>query len=88
MADAPAKHIRITQPATLLRRKSVAAQCAKSVELKIPLLVDSLDDEALKAFGGAFGRIYLLDRDARVLFRSGDTLLGMHVKALEKLLAR
>ena len=87
-SHAPAKHIRITQPATILRRKSVAAQCARSVELKIPLLVDGLDDEASKAFGASFGRVYLLDRDARVLFRSEIAPLGLKLKALEKLLAR
>ncbi len=50
--------------------------------------MDGLDDDALKAFGGAFGRIYLLDRDARVLFRSEIAPLGLKLKALEKLLAR
>ena len=83
----PAKHVRVQQPKKFEERLDVALQCARAIELKVPLLIDGVDNAAAHAFGGTLGRVYVLDRNARVVYRSGPLVLDFNTEELEKRLA-
>ena len=53
----------------------------------MPLLIDGMDNAAAHAFGGKLGRVYLLDRNARVVHRSANAVLDFNTEELERRLA-
>jgi hypothetical protein len=63
-------------PATSEEREQVAETCAVRLEMSIPMLVDGLDDEVARRYGGWPDRLYLIGRDGRIAFQGGEGPFG------------
>ena len=52
-------------------RQEVAAACAINLKIRMPVLIDEVDDRIASAYGALPDRLYLIDRDGRVAYQ-GD----------------
>ncbi len=59
------------QPKSYDERVDVARKCGKVLDLGFPMLVDTIDDAVGARYSGMPGRLYLIDRDGKVAFKSG-----------------
>jgi hypothetical protein len=59
------------QPKTYDERVSVAQKCGRVLSLGFPMLVDTIDDAVGARYSGMPGRLYVIDRDGKVAYKSG-----------------
>jgi hypothetical protein len=59
------------QPRTNFQRVEVATQCHDLLEMSMPVLVDGVDDRVGNAYSGMPDRLYVIDREGKVAFKSG-----------------
>jgi Iodothyronine deiodinase/EF hand len=59
------------QPRTYEERAGVARSCGRMMGLAFPMLVDTIDDRAGNLYSGMPGRLYVIDREGKVAFKSG-----------------
>jgi hypothetical protein len=59
------------QPRTYDERADVARACGRLLGLGFPMLVDTIDDRAGNLYSGMPGRLYVIDREGKVAFKSG-----------------
>jgi thiol-disulfide isomerase/thioredoxin len=59
------------QPKSYEERVDVAQKCGKLFNIGFPMLVDTIDDTVGARYSGMPGRLYLIDRDGKVAFKSG-----------------
>jgi hypothetical protein len=78
--------ITIAQPKNTLERTSVAAQCCSSLQLRMPVLVDDIDDAVGQAYSAFPDRLYLIDRAGRVAYKGGRGPYGYKPRELEQTL--
>jgi hypothetical protein len=76
----------LPQPTTDSERMSAAQSCRQHLDLDIPLLVDTIDDLVGAAYSGMPNRLYLIDRNGNVAFKSGRGPFGFHPRQLEQAL--
>jgi hypothetical protein len=50
----------------------------------IPVLVDGIDNEVAREYGGWPDRLYLIGKDGRVAFQGGDGPFGFKPEQLEE----
>lgn len=79
--------IDVTQPRTTEERAEVAGRFCSVFRPGFPVLVDAIDDQVGTAYQGMPNRLYLIDRDGRVAYRSGPGPVGFKVGELEQSLA-
>lgn len=77
----------ISQPTTYDERASVASQCCSSLELPFPFLVDDLDDAVGRAYSGMPARLYVIDADGIVTFKSARAPFGLRPREMKQALA-
>lgn len=75
--------IRVNDPTTTDERVDVAATCAINLEIRMPVLVDDVDDEIACAYGALPDRLYLVARDGTVAFQGERGPWGFKPEALE-----
>jgi hypothetical protein len=78
--------IDVPQPKAFEARREIAAECQSRLELPIPFLVDDVDDQVGTQYSGMPNRLYLIDREGRVAFKSGRGPFGFHPRQLEQAL--
>ena len=76
----------VRQPRSLGERTEVAHACSAKLRITMPLLVDTIDDRVGHAYSGMPDRLYVIDRDGRVVYRSGRGPFGFHPGELEQAL--
>jgi hypothetical protein len=59
------------QPQTYDERAEIARTCGRLLSLGFPMLVDTIDDLAGNRYSGMPGRLYVIDRQGKVAFKSG-----------------
>ena len=59
------------QPKTYEERADVAQKCGRLLNLGFPMLVDTIDDSVGARYSGMPGRLYVIDRQGKVAFKSG-----------------
>lgn len=74
----------IHQPTQMAERVDVADRCCQVLEISMPLVVDELDDRVGRAYSGMPDRLYLIDRDGRVAYKSGRGPFGFKPGELEQ----
>ena len=79
--------IRIFDPQTTDARVEVAASCAINLQIRIPVVVDEVDDTIADAYGALPDRLYLIDRSGSVAFQGEPGPWGFDPKALEEAIA-
>jgi type I thyroxine 5'-deiodinase len=71
MASNEADGVVIRQAVTFAEREAAAERCAGALGLSIPMLLDGMDDAALRAFAGWPERIFIFDGDGRAYYCGG-----------------
>jgi hypothetical protein len=76
--------IAVAQPTTEVERTAVAARCCQSLNMTMPLVVDSIDDHVGNLYSGMPDRLYLIGKDGRVLYKGGRGPFGFKPGELEQ----
>ena len=75
--------VAIHNPVSDGERRAVAATCAARLELRMPMVVDHVDNAVGSAYGGWPDRLYLVRRDGRIAYQGGDGPFGFKPAELE-----
>lgn len=78
--------VSVAQPKTYDERTAVANQCHQLLKTTIPLLVDSIDDSTGNAYSGMPARLYVIDTQGRVAYKSGRGPFGFKTGEMEQAL--
>ena len=82
------ENVVFTDPKTAEERSNVAESCVRKLGIKIPALVDQMGDGVEAAYTGWPDRLYLIDINGRVKFKSPPGPFGFHPAALEEAIKR
>lgn len=63
-------------------RASVAGACVRKLHIKFPALIDSFNNQVEAAYTGWPDRLYLIQPDGRVAFKSEPGPFGFHPDGL------
>ena len=78
-------------PRSLDERATVAGACQRSLKIDLPILVDGLDDGVGEAYAAWPDRLYVIDREGKVAYKSRPGPFGFKAdllaQALEPVLA-
>lgn len=69
-------------------REQVAGACVRKLGIKFPALVDGFDNRIESAYTGWPDRIYLIDRDGKIVYKSKPGPFGFKPGDLEVALKR
>jgi type I thyroxine 5'-deiodinase len=58
------------QPRSLVERSGVAAECCRRLDLSLPVLVDGMDNKVSLAYDAWPDRLYLIDKQGLVVYKS------------------
>jgi Iodothyronine deiodinase len=78
----------VHEPRTDEERRAVASTCAVNLRMRIPIVVDAVDNAVASAYGGWPDRLYLIRRDGRIAFQGGEGPFGFKPDALEDAIQR
>lgn len=78
--------ILIATARTFGQRDSEAEICVVKLGIHIPALVDDMNDTTERAYTGWPDRLYVINRDGRVTFKSNAGPFGFHPEAMAKAL--
>ena len=70
-------------PTDLKSRTEIAEVCVVRLGIKLPAVVDRFDDRTEKAYSGWPDRLYLIDRDGRIAYKSRPGPFGFEPADLE-----
>ena len=77
-----------SSPGNESERHAIAEQCVVRLGIKLPAVVDRFDDGTEKAYGAWPDRLYVIDREGRVAYRSKPGPFGFKPAELEAPLRR
>lgn len=80
--------MRIHQPTTYERRTEVARTCSAELNLKIPQLVDDMQNTVAQAFSAWPDRLFILSPQGKIAYRGGPGPRGFNVAEMESALQR
>jgi hypothetical protein len=75
--------VSLAQPKSYEERVAVAATCGKRLGLGFPMLVDTIDDAVGARYSGMPSRLYLIDRQRKIAYKSGRGPFGFKPAELE-----
>lgn len=78
--------VAVLQPRDQEARIAAAQACSLHLKSEIPLLVDTIDDRVGNLYSGMPDRLYVIDRDGRVAFKSGRGPFGFEPGEMEQAL--
>jgi Iodothyronine deiodinase len=73
-------------PRTDQERTSAAVACVRKLDIRLPALLDSIDNPTERLYTAWPDRMYLIDRRGRVAFKSAPGPFGFSVRDLEQAL--
>ena len=76
-----------SQPKTFDQRKALAQVLVDRLKYRMPLAIDTIDNQADQVFAAWPERIYVLDPGGRVKYKGGMGPFGFDPEAAEKVLA-
>jgi hypothetical protein len=68
--------VAITDPTTASERETAATSCAVQVQIRIPVVIDGLDDAVAREYGGWPDRLYLIGSGGTVAFQGEEGPVG------------
>lgn len=77
----------IEQPVEKAEREAIARTCQQHVEYDFPFLVDEMDDPVGSLYSGMPSRLYVLDTDGKIIFKSARGPHGFKPAQMEQALA-
>ena len=75
-------------PKDVDERSQVAGSCVRKLGIKFPAVIDGFDNKTESAYTGWPDRIYLIDRNNRVAYKSKPGPFGFKPEELEKALKK
>lgn len=78
----------VYEPTTDDERREVAATCATSLRMRMPMVVDGVDNAVASAYGGWPDRLYLVGYDGRIAYQGGPGPFGFLPDELERAIER
>lgn len=78
--------VAVAQPTSLEERFAVAEQCAAKLNPTMPLLVDDITDTVGNAYSGMPARLYIIDKEGKVAYKSGRGPFGFKPEEMEQAL--
>ncbi len=75
--------IEINDPTSNKERLNVAASCAINLKIRMPVVVDDVDDNIASAYGALPDRLYLIGKGGEIVFQGDEGPRGFDPKALE-----
>jgi hypothetical protein len=75
--------ILVNDPTSTEERVEVAATCAINLKIRMPVVVDEVDDAIASAYGALPDRLYLIGTDGTVAFQGAQGPWGFDPAALE-----
>ena len=78
--------VALRQPRDYAERAGVARVCGSTLGLGFPLLVDTMDDRVGTRYSGMPSRLYLVDRQGKIAYKSGRGPFGFKPAELEQAL--
>jgi hypothetical protein len=75
-----------TSPASVNEREDLAQVCVVKLGIEIPALVDDFDDSTDTEYNGWPDRLYVIDRDGRVAYKSKPGPFGFKPDDMERAL--
>jgi len=76
--------IRVADPTTDEERHEVAVACALRLKIRMPVVIDSIDDDIAKAYGALPDRLYLVGKGGRIAFQGAPGPAGFRPAELEQ----
>jgi alkylhydroperoxidase family enzyme len=86
MASNERAEVRIEQPRTFDERLGVAQTCQRKLGFEMPFVVDTIDDAVGAIYSGMPSRLYVIDRDGKVAYKSGRGPFGFKPAEMEQAL--
>jgi hypothetical protein len=74
----------VDDPTSNEERIDVATTCALRLKIRMPVVVDDIDDNIASAYGALPDRLYLIGTDGRVAFQGDRGPWGFDPAALEE----
>jgi hypothetical protein len=62
--------------------------CASNLRMRMPMVVDRVDNAVASAYGGWPDRLYLISRDGRIAFQGCEGPFGFKPQELERAILR
>jgi alkyl hydroperoxide reductase subunit AhpC len=78
------KGVEIEQPQNDEARQEVAQQCSELLKAPWTMVVDRVDDEVGKAYSGMPSRLYVIDQQGKVAYKSGRGPFGFKPAEMEQ----
>jgi len=72
------------QPTNIEERAEVAESCVLRLDLKMPTLLDAMDDAIDRAYAALPERLYVVDQQGKVVFQCGPGPFGFDVDGWEQ----
>ena len=76
-------NIRVFDPTTDAERRRTVESCAARLPVRIPVVIDGIEDGVAAAYGAWPDRLYLVGRDGRIAFQGGTGPFGFLPEELE-----
>jgi type I thyroxine 5'-deiodinase len=77
-----------SSPKDIEERKSVAGICVRKLGIKFPSVIDGFDNTTEQVYTGWPDRIYLIDKEGRIAYKSRPGPFGFKPDELKAALAR
>jgi hypothetical protein len=88
MDDNVEQKVLFRNPVSTEERASVAGVCFTKLGVKLPALIDDVNNTAERAYTGWPDRLYVVDRGGRIAYKSLPGPFGFKPKELEKALVK
>jgi hypothetical protein len=75
-------------PKSFDERTQIADSCVRKLNIRIPALIDGFDNGTDMAYTGWPDRLYVIDREGRVAFKSRPGPFGFHPEDMEAALKK
>jgi hypothetical protein len=82
------QNIIFKQPTKYIERVSVAKKMCTELKLKMPPLIDQLDDKVNKAYNAEPDRLYLVGVDGKILYKGARGPRGFDPAKLEQAIVK
>lgn len=82
------ENVVFASPKSVEEKDAVAGSCVRKLGIRIPALVDDLSNTVERAYTGWPDRLYVIDREGRVAYKSAPGPFGFSPQGVESALKR
>lgn len=86
MSGNDAAGISFAQPKNFEQRFDVAEKCAARLDMKTPVVIDSMDNQTAENYAAFPDRLYIIDMEGKVSYKGGRGPFGYKPREMEQTL--